>query len=158
MVDHSFWKVLPHSSLWVEWVLRWKCTTPLGCKTNRLAVSRLWTNWVSRQGCTEESHHLFIIIKIGLETILERWLLGAIHLAINPGLVWLLSPEGHLGNYSGPYTWLSTHGMWWLSLESYPCAFLIKFFKWLKMFWFGKYRIQLSLCKLAQKIHQPNIM
>jgi hypothetical protein len=120
MVDHSFWKVLPHSSLWVEWVLRWKCTTPLGCKTNRLAVSRLWTNWVSRQGCTKESHHLFIIIKIGLETILERWLLGAIHLAINPGLVWLLSPEGHLGSYSGPHTWLSTHGMWWLSLESYP--------------------------------------
>jgi hypothetical protein len=49
--------------------------------------------------CTEESHHLFIIIKIGLWTTLERWLLGAMHLAINPGLVWLLSLVGHLGSY-----------------------------------------------------------
>jgi hypothetical protein len=41
------------------------------------------------------------------------------HLAINQGLVWLLSPEGHLGSYSGPHAWLSTHGVCWLSPESY---------------------------------------
>jgi hypothetical protein len=32
----------------------------------------------------EESHHLFIIIKVGLEKNSERWLLRAIYLAINP--------------------------------------------------------------------------
>jgi hypothetical protein len=101
--------------------------------------------------CMEESHHLFIIIKIGLWTTVERWLLGAMHLAINPGLVWLLSPVGHLGSYSGPHAWLSTHGMWWLSLESYPRAFLIKFFKWLKMFWFGNYRINLLYANYAKR-------
>jgi hypothetical protein len=40
----SFWKVLSHSSLWVEWVLRWKCTTPAGCQTNRLAMSPVMDN------------------------------------------------------------------------------------------------------------------
>jgi hypothetical protein len=35
----------------------------------------------------EESHHLFIMIKIGLETISEQWLLRAIYLAINPWYV-----------------------------------------------------------------------
>jgi hypothetical protein len=35
----------------------------------------------------EESHHLFLIIKIGLETTLEWWLLRAIYLAINPWYV-----------------------------------------------------------------------
>jgi hypothetical protein len=44
MVALSFWKVLSHSSLWVEWVLRWKCTTPAGCQTNRLAVSPVMDN------------------------------------------------------------------------------------------------------------------
>jgi hypothetical protein len=43
MVEFSFWKVLSHS-IWVEWVLRWKYTTPAGCKTNRLAVSPVMDN------------------------------------------------------------------------------------------------------------------
>jgi hypothetical protein len=44
MVEFSFWNVSSHSSLWVEWVLRWKCTTPAGCKTNRLAMSTVMDN------------------------------------------------------------------------------------------------------------------
>jgi hypothetical protein len=44
MVAHSFSKVSSHSSLSVEWVLRWKCTTPAGYKTNRLAMSPVMDN------------------------------------------------------------------------------------------------------------------
>jgi hypothetical protein len=44
MVEFSFWKVLSHSSLWVEWLLRWKCTTPAGCQTYWLVVSPVMDN------------------------------------------------------------------------------------------------------------------
>jgi hypothetical protein len=39
LVECFFRKVLSHFTLWVGWVLRWKCTTPVGCKSNQLAVS-----------------------------------------------------------------------------------------------------------------------
>jgi hypothetical protein len=59
------------------------------------------------------------MIKIGLETMTSGGYSGPYTWLSTHGM-WWLSPEGHLGSYSLPYIWLSTHGMWWLSPESYP--------------------------------------
>jgi hypothetical protein len=97
MVDFSFWKVSSHSSLSVEWVLRWKCTTPVGCKTNRLAVSRLWKFESLEKDVQKNLITFSEWLKIGFKTISGQWLLKDTYLAINPGFVWWFSLECHPG-------------------------------------------------------------
>ena len=152
MVEFLFPKILSHSSLCVEWVLRWKCTTSRELKTKILAVSPVMDNL----SCWTEN------VRKNLLTFSEwdkthgyqpMWI-SKTH-GYQP--MWIFQTHGYQPMWSYQNSWLSTH----VNIKSHGYQPM-----WLDLITFENYKNALFLENIGQnclyanspRLHWPNII